>query len=282
MGLGQVLRTARTTRGLSLADLQSRTKVRVKYLSALEDERYEDLPPFPYARGFVLAAAQELGLDGEPLVARLGQVMAALPGAQGGERPRVDAGVTPAVRRARFRRTLTMIGGAFAIVGVALAVYFAQQLRQLSQPAPPPGPIATSTPAPTPMGSMPTQGVGVGAAASPQPSPGAAAPATPAPSALASPTPQGPTQPYQALAGADGITLEITVAGASWLRVIGDGRTLFEGVVRDETRRWQARRMLTLRVGNGGAVSGAVNGQPFGVMGRNGQIVNRTFRIAGP
>jgi cytoskeletal protein RodZ len=282
MGLGQVLRSARTTRGLSLADLQSRTKVRAKYLSALEDERYEDLPPFPYARGFLLAAAQELGLESDSLVARLSHVMAALPAAQGGERPRLDAGVTPAVRRSRFRRMLTLIGGALIVVGVALVVYFAQQLREFSQPAPPPVAVATPAPAAS-VTSTPAPTLSAGAASSAQQTPQPATSPTAASSLQATPAPQNPTPRDLTLTGTDGVTLEITLSGASWLRVIGDGRTIFEGIVRDgESRRWQARQTLSIRVGNGGAVSGTVNGQPLGVFGGNGQVVDRTFRLASP
>jgi cytoskeletal protein RodZ len=281
MGLGQMLRSARTARGLSLADLQSRTKVRAKYLSALEDERYEDLPPFPYARGFVVAAAEELGLDSGPLVTRLSHVMAAMPDAHGGEPPRIDAAVTPAVRRARFRRMMTTVGAAAAAVAVALAVYFAQQLRQFSQPAAAPTVAATPVPAATPEAAATAPLAGAPA------SPSAAIPspvASPAPAlSPPSPTPQVAAPRDLTLAGTDGLTLEITVSGASWMRVVGDGRALFEGVIRDgETRQWQARRTLAIRVGNGGAVSGTINGQPLGVFGGSGQVVNRTFRLAAP
>jgi hypothetical protein len=257
-----VLRSARTARGLSLADLQSRIKVRAKYLLALEDERYEDLPPFPYARGFVLAAAEELGLDPGPLISRLSSVMAALPAAQSADWRRLDAAVTGAVPRSRLRRIMTSAGTALVIVGVGLAVYFAQQLREFSQPPPPP----TATGAPAPAGT-PDASTTLPAVSGDTPS---SAPQISEPKDLT-------------LTGTDGLTLDIHISGVSWLRVIADGRALFEGLLRDgESRRWQAQRTLMLRVGNGAAVSGTVNGRSLGVFGGNGEVVDRTFTLVPP
>ncbi len=277
-GLGQVLRSARTARGLSLADLQSRIKVRAKYLLALEDERYEDLPPFPYARGFVLAAAEELGLDPGPLISRLSSVMMALPAAQSDDWRRLDAAVTAAVPRSRLRRIMTTAGTALVIVGIALAVYFARQLREFSQPPPPQ--IATGPPAPagTPDASTPLPAASGDTPSSAPPSPGAQTSPTPESSA-----PQVSAPKDLTLTGTDGLTLDIHISGVSWLRVIADGRALFEGLLRDgDSRRWQAQRTLMLRVGNGAAVSGTVNGQSLGVFGGNGEVVDRTFTLVPP
>src|SRR4029453_14843917 len=45
--------------------LAQQTKIRSKYLRALEDERFELLPAHTYVKGFLRAYADELGLDGE-------------------------------------------------------------------------------------------------------------------------------------------------------------------------------------------------------------------------
>jgi hypothetical protein len=267
---------------LSLADLQSRTKVRAKYLSALEAERYEDLPPFPYARGFVLAAAEELSLDPDPLIARLRSAMTALPAAEQGDWSRLDGAVRPAVRRSKLRRLVTILGGTLIITAIAMAVYFAQQLRQFSQPAPPPAPPPTATPAPaaTPDASAQNPGSLEGAGPGARPVPAAVAPAPGTAPEAATPAMSAPRD--LTLTGTEGLTLDVIVAGVSWIRVVADGRAAFEGLLRDETRQWQARRTLVVRVGNGGAVSGTVNGQQLGTFGGNGEVVDRTFTLAPP
>ena len=66
--IGSSLRDARTRQGLDFAELEERTKIRPKYLRALEDERFDVLPAPTYVRGFLRAYAQALGLDGQPFV----------------------------------------------------------------------------------------------------------------------------------------------------------------------------------------------------------------------
>src|SRR3954467_3010142 len=41
------------------------TKIRVKYLRALEDERFDELPSQTYVKGFLRTYADYLGLDGQ-------------------------------------------------------------------------------------------------------------------------------------------------------------------------------------------------------------------------
>ncbi len=61
--LGAQLRTRRRELGLELADVETSTKVRVRYLQALEDGEFGVLPGPVYAVGFARAIADYLGLD---------------------------------------------------------------------------------------------------------------------------------------------------------------------------------------------------------------------------
>ena len=67
--IGSSLRQARQHRGLALADVERETRVRAKYLGALEDERFDVLPGQAYVRGFLRTYAEFLGLDGNLYVA---------------------------------------------------------------------------------------------------------------------------------------------------------------------------------------------------------------------
>jgi hypothetical protein len=62
---GARLRRARMNRGIELGDVGRTTKVNLKYLQAIEDEAFEDLPASVYVRGFVTSYAQAIGLDGK-------------------------------------------------------------------------------------------------------------------------------------------------------------------------------------------------------------------------
>ena len=66
---GARLRRARLRRGIDLDEIARRTKVNPSYLEFLEEERFAHLPPRVYVRGFVMAYAACLGLDGPQVAA---------------------------------------------------------------------------------------------------------------------------------------------------------------------------------------------------------------------
>ena len=63
--IGSSLRDARLRKGLDLLEVETETKIRVKYLRALEDERFDVLPGDAYVKGFLRTYAERLGLDGQ-------------------------------------------------------------------------------------------------------------------------------------------------------------------------------------------------------------------------
>ena len=67
MRIGEVLKQARARSGMDIRAAEEQTKIRVKYLRALEDEEWDALPSAAYAKGFLRTYAQLLGLDGEAL-----------------------------------------------------------------------------------------------------------------------------------------------------------------------------------------------------------------------
>jgi cytoskeleton protein RodZ len=68
LAVGSILRQARKRQGMDIGTVEERTKIRAKYLRALEEEDWEVLPGPAYARGFIRAYAELLGLDSEVLV----------------------------------------------------------------------------------------------------------------------------------------------------------------------------------------------------------------------
>ena len=68
--VGAFLREARENTGRSVADVASTLRIRAKFLHAIEDGRYGDLPGPTYAVGFIRSYADYLGLDTAALVAQ--------------------------------------------------------------------------------------------------------------------------------------------------------------------------------------------------------------------
>lgn len=67
LAIGAALKDARQRVGMDVKEAEDRTKIRARYLRALEAEDWEALPGNAYVRGFLRTYGQILGLDGEML-----------------------------------------------------------------------------------------------------------------------------------------------------------------------------------------------------------------------
>jgi len=63
--IGNSLREARLRQGFELPRAEADTKIRAKYLRALEEEHFEVLPGETYVKGFLRTYSEYLGLDGQ-------------------------------------------------------------------------------------------------------------------------------------------------------------------------------------------------------------------------
>lgn len=68
MPIGEELRKARKEKGYSFEHLEEATKIRAKYLEALENERFEVLPGPIYAKAFLRTYTKYLGLDTDAIM----------------------------------------------------------------------------------------------------------------------------------------------------------------------------------------------------------------------
>jgi cytoskeleton protein RodZ len=76
-GVGQALHKARTERGIELSEVERVTKIREKFLQAMEEDRWEALPGPSYSRGFLSIYARYLGLDEAALLDEYGKTVEA-------------------------------------------------------------------------------------------------------------------------------------------------------------------------------------------------------------
>ena len=111
--IGSSLREARLRQELDFPELEARTKIRPKYLRALEDERFDILPAPTYVKGFLRSYAEALGLDGQPFVDEYSSRFAI-----GDEEVVVRARRAPAPRRDRTVRESRM--AVLALLGIAV------------------------------------------------------------------------------------------------------------------------------------------------------------------
>jgi len=133
--IGPTLREARIRRKVDLTEIEGRTKIRVRYLRALENEEWDLLPGPTYTRSFIRTYASFLGLDGERLAddfRRHEEAQLAEPG--GGREPTLPARLPSAGRR---RFDAVMVGGIAATVLVlALLILVLTSGDEGDDPAP--------------------------------------------------------------------------------------------------------------------------------------------------
>jgi cytoskeletal protein RodZ len=128
--IGNSLREARIRKGLTIKDVESATKIRAKYLEALEEDDFEVLPGPTYVKAFLRTYAAYLKLDADALVGEY----------RGGYEPRSDDQLVARSELTQERRSPTSaerkrkrtrrhqrgyaLVGAIAVVVVALLAWF--------------------------------------------------------------------------------------------------------------------------------------------------------------
>lgn len=103
MDVGRKLKEARISLGYTLDEIEEQTKIRKKYLQALEEERFGDLPGRVYAKAFLRTYARFLNLDAEELATQFDQ---ALP--LGRSEP-VEIKHSPVARQARYANYIVVL-----------------------------------------------------------------------------------------------------------------------------------------------------------------------------
>ena len=118
--IGSSLREARLRQELDFPELEERTKIRPKYLRALEDERFDILPAPTYVRGFLRSYAEALGLDGQPFVDEYNSRFTV-----GEDDAPLRARSAPPLRRERGPRESRMAVAALVAIAIATALVIA-------------------------------------------------------------------------------------------------------------------------------------------------------------
>ncbi|GIK84098.1 MAG: hypothetical protein BroJett025_07200 [Patescibacteria group bacterium] len=69
--IGETLKDERMKHRLRLEDLSKKTRIRVMYLEALEENRFDELPATTFVKGYIKTYAHVFGFDHKPLLALL-------------------------------------------------------------------------------------------------------------------------------------------------------------------------------------------------------------------
>ncbi|MGH2459210.1 MAG: helix-turn-helix domain-containing protein [Chloroflexota bacterium] len=266
---GDRLRRERTRRRLTIAQVAQATKIRERYLVAIEADDLEELPNPVFAVGFIQIYARFLGLSPEPFVRAYKERIGDLSASELGAEPARSAYVPPHGRS-------FLLPALLVVLLLALAGYLYQQVAMYASGSatnPPPRGTGIALVIPTPLPSPPPPPSPTATPRPPTPTPRPTAkPATATPVAEASPTAASSSTPSV------GVRIDTVINGRVWLQVEADGKVIFSGILTSgDKRTWTADKSLMLWSGNAGNVLVTLNGKSLGAMGPFGKVLKVTW-----
>ncbi len=241
---GEHLRREREMRGVSLDEVAQATRIGTRFLEALENERWQELPGGVFNRGFLRSIARYLGLDEESLVAEYAQATNDKPQVAEWAPSAREGGGAPRARGGRVLAWLTVVILLAGAVGGGWWVWnrYGETLRTWNNPLPQvPSPKPPAPPA-------------LGAEGSPQ------APVAEGPGAAASSsaTAGGPARGTESPAE---LELRVEVSRPTQVTIAADGKKVFEGrMSRGESRLFKAADHFDVTAQNSFALILELNG----------------------
>ncbi len=261
--LGTQFRQAREDRELSLQDVEQKTRIRVKYLQAIEHGNFHLIDTSTQVRGFLRSYANQVGLDADLLVRQYEE-------AQHGQRKRrrrrgkkgmpsaqivsESAAPDPALFSESQRQGMKAIIAVLAAVLltgaiVGGAVITINDLVDRTE-TPPPNEIQSVEIAPTRISPTPTEII--------------------LPTAITPP----------AFDGTEGLFVTITVQQRLWARITVDGDVRFEGIWRPGEGMDISGETITIHTSNASGLQLLINNQPYS-LGESREAVEQTFSAGG-
>jgi len=307
--VGDFLRQVRETKGLTLDEVASKTRIHPEFLKALEEGNFAKLPEQVFAKGFVRSYARSLGLDEEDAVRRFTESAGAFYGKQT-ELERLRVQQVEDERRKKANRKVVMAAVGVALLGLVMLLareqnavvskrpmtdsqqFGADGSRSGSRSARPPvareaaGPTASSASAHSapsaapPSATTAAQPAGLPTPAQTQPTaehPAAERSERDAPVAAVAPSPLSPSAsplPIEVTTSHEApLVLGLEAMELTWVVVQVDGGSPLEALLRPGERvTWKATDKFVVTLGNAGGVKVELNGKPQGPFGPSGRV----------
>jgi cytoskeletal protein RodZ len=237
------LRQAREEKSISVEEIANQTLIRLAFLYAMEKGQFEELPEPVYVQGFIRRYADAVNLDGNAFAHNFGVIFLSEKSSNLNE----NVDTKPDIHIPLFvPYLLLLIAACFGLFHILNLQPKAESLSQNKNL------LLTSKQktAPADVNSLAIASI---------------------PTPEVSPTPQ-------AIANQVQVTLELK--GESWVRIKVDGKTEFTGnLKKGERKTWTAKKELTVRSGNAGAVLVSANQKEAKPFGNPDEVKEATFTI---
>lgn len=303
--IGEFFKQVRETKGLTVDEVASKTRIRTDFVKALEDGNFAKLPDQVFARGFVRSYARSLGLDEDDAIHRFSQSAGAYYDKQV-ERERLKVRQAEEERKRQANRKAVAIAIGIAILTLIFLLSREQSsllVRRSSSDLPAPASKRTTPPIPEPQDAPPSPHAEVvpptpppapktkpseppavaakaaeGSNTVPSTGPVATASVTPelvppGPSSLGSDGPLGGISLEGSAAAEGQLALDLEATELSWVVVQIDGGSPQEALLRPgEKARYKGQDQFILTLGNAGGVKAELNGKPQKPFGPSGKV----------
>lgn len=295
--LGARLKREREKRKITLEEISLSTKIGTRFLVAIEEEHFDQLPGGIFNKGFVKAYARSVGVDEAEAVAEYELATgASLPevvpeGGSGAELPTASVPAFPNdyPGDGASRVPWGWFAIALLIVAFCFALWGFHSRERSSRPSLPQLPAATSdnsAAAPAIAQNNATQTTAGQAGAPP------AAPAQEAGSASPKPAdttagdgmlPASVPTPYGSTSSPGAFLVQIRAREDSWVAISADGQQIMQATLAASVEKSiGARDQVVIKTGNAGALDISFNGRKLPAQGAPNEVKTLTFDPNGP
>jgi cytoskeleton protein RodZ len=246
--VSEVLQRARLDQGIDLATVAARTRIKTKYLRAIEANDLKSLPGGFFYKSFTHQYATFLGVDTKAIDAEIDRVLGAdapqpLPLAAEQRAEKLSPRSRPARKYFQYAAFVLIL-----VVCSGVDDWWHESRAVATERSESRAPVAASVTQVAPR------------------------PAAPAPSAAAA-------RQDEAVAPAGSrVELALTATEETWLSVSSDGTPIFSGLLEaNQTKTIEGKELAKLRVGNAAGLEVRLNGKPLGPLGAHGQVRDLVF-----
>jgi transcriptional regulator with XRE-family HTH domain len=260
--VGAYLREIRQTRGLTLDDAATVTRIGKNYLVAIEEGMFDRLPSAAYVKGFLRVYAGYLGLSGDEVVAMFERTVSSP--VRGTEKAEPPLQIPKGHAHEGSRRSWLV---PFVLLVVVIAVAYLFGEKEERRP-----PASRELPA----------SVALAPSAAVQPNRSSAATAA-VPAINAAGMPTAPPLPAGSDTAPQGIILKLKVNQDGLLTItIDDNLSQQYDLKAGDLIEWKAERVFALDLGNAGGVEAEFNGRPLNPFGEKGKPGRVVLKASGP
>jgi len=234
--LGQELKRERELRGISLREIADSTRINLRFLQAIEEDRLDALPGAFFIRAILRSYAKCIGIDEHQVLNKYQEIYTFEEQLQYGESAKRPVPRPRPSLKLSLRRGWRIAALAAAIFGLGIILFYFFVLAPANRPA-----VSVVTAQPVPQVEVP------------KPSP--------------------PPDPLPEVEEIKGLRLEMSFIEETWLHVYADGQSVWYGTKnKGESLEIRAEREVRLNIGNSGGLDLTINGRKAKPLGPSGSV----------